>query len=204
MFSALHSTSVVLGNYLRRQLESLPALMFGGGGTRQVSLNSPYEMRTQMNVEGLSVWLYRIVRDETRLNQPPRRVGLDQVLPPPLPLRLHYLLTPVTLSPRTGGAPDIEQQVMGRVLQAFHSRPTLRGIDLVASELEGTDAELNVRLESLHIDELARIWDALQGSYQLSVSYEVSLVNVEVATAPERVSPVQVVLPEYALMVEGA
>ena len=72
MFTSLFSTSQALSGYLRQQLENLPTpgLGFGGGGSRVVSINSPHEMREEMKQEGLSVWLYRIDRDEMRLNFP--------------------------------------------------------------------------------------------------------------------------------------
>ena len=38
--------------------------------------------------------------------------------------------------------------------------------------------ELKVRLEPLTLEEITRVWEALEGSYQLSVSYEVSVVNI--------------------------
>ncbi len=49
------------------------------------------------------------------------------------------------------------------------------------------------------VDEIARVWDALEGSYQLSVSYEVSLVNIAAALEPESITPVLVALPEFGL-----
>jgi hypothetical protein len=118
---------------------------------------------------------------------------------PPLPVRLHYLLTPLTNIQAAGG-PQTEQVVLGKVLQAFHDHPVLRGTDL-QDDLSGTEAELRVRLESLSLEEITRVWDALNGSYQLSVSYEVSTVNIDSHIEPERVSPVLVALPEHGEIV---
>jgi hypothetical protein len=203
MYTSLNSTSIALSSYLRTELESLPApgLGFGGGGNRVVSLNSPHEMRKEMKQEGLSVWLYRIERDPMRLNLPPERIAADLLRRPPMPLRLHYLMVPVTFKGTGGGAPEVEQAVMGRVIQALHSKPILRGTDFANTDLEGTDAELHVHLETLVLDELSRIWDALEGSFQLAVSYEVAVVNVDAAVEPDRVVPVEIALPEMALIV---
>ncbi len=162
-----------------------------------VSLSTPNEM-TQKPAEGLSVWLYRIMRDEQRLNDPPVRLSPTELLPPPLPLRLHYLMTPVT-SDRFGD-PETEQIMIGKVLQIFHSHPILRGSDLEA-EFSGTEVELRLRLEPMALEEITRVWDALNGSYQLSVSYEVSVVNVNTELEPERVAPVSIALPEYGSIV---
>ena len=203
MYTSLYSASIALSAYLRTQLENLPApgLGFSGGGGRVVSLNSPHEMREDMRHEGLSVWLYRIERDPMRLNIPPERIGADLLRRPPMPLHLHYLMVPVTFEGTGGGAPDVEQKIMGRVIQALHSKPILRGTDFADTDLEGTDTELHVHLETLVLDELSRVWEAIEGSFQLAVSYEVAVVNVDAALEPERVAPVEIVLPETTLIV---
>ena len=136
-------------------------------------------------------------RDEDRLNDPPVRISAAQLRPPPLPLRLHYLVTPIT-SGANDGDPETEQYLLGKVLQLFHSKSQFRGADL-QGELAGTAAELFVRLETMSVDEITRVWDALEGSYQLSVSYEVSLVNIDAALEPQRITPVLVALPEMGL-----
>jgi hypothetical protein len=173
------------------------ASLFDGGGF-SVELSTPHEMGA--DARGVSVWLYRVLRDDTRLNDPPRlrprANGEIEELPPPLPLRLHYLITPLAQD-----APDTEQKILGRVMQLFHTRPVLSGTAL-QGDLAGTDAELNVRLESLALEELTRIWDALEGSYQLSISYEVTLARIESVLLPLRASPVETVVPGYATIHE--
>jgi hypothetical protein len=153
---------------------------------------------TQRPAEGLSVWLYRIMRDEQRLNDPPRRLSATQLEPPPLPLRLHYLITPVT-NERTGN-PETKQLILGKVLQLFHGHSILRGTDLQA-EFSGSDVELHIRLEPMSLDEITRVWEALEGSYQLSVSYEVSVVNIMPEQEPGQINPVEIVMPEYGVIV---
>lgn len=204
MYSALYSASTALSAYIRGQLESLPSpgLGFGGGGSRVVVLNSPHELREEVKQEGLSVWLYRIERDDTRLNVPDERLPGNLLRPPPLPLRLHFLMTPVTFKGVGGAAPDVEQLMLGRVMQALHTKPILQGADLQNTDLEGTDAQLHVHLEALALDELSRVWEALEGSFTLAVSYEVTVVNVDVSLEPRRVSPVLIALPEPSVIVE--
>jgi hypothetical protein len=99
-------------------------------------------------------------------------------------------------------SPETEQIILGKVLQVLHGLPVLRGVDL-QDDLRGTDTELYVRLETLTLDEMSRIYDALEQSYQLSVSYEVSVVYIESEQEPSNISPVQVVLPEYSLVVSA-
>jgi hypothetical protein len=198
--TALRATSLTLVDHLERCLRDDAQLrnLFdpGAGGGMVVSLATPEEM-IDRPAEGLSVWLYRVVRDDQRANDPPTRVDRERVMPPPLPLRLHYLLTPVTGAGQAN-SPENEQVILGKVMQCLHTRPVLRGADL-RSDFEGTGATLHVRLESLGLDEITRVWDALDASYQLSVSYEVSVVNIDVETAPERIAPVEVAMPAYGI-----
>ncbi len=169
-------------------------------GTLSVSLNSPVEMQDD-NKEGLSVWLYRVVRDEQRVNAPPERINRTQVRRPPLPLRLHYLITPV-LKNMGSASTETEQQILGKTLQVLHDHPVLFGADL-QDVFVGTATELNVRLESLSLEETAHVREILKldDPYELAVSYEVSVVYIESEQEPEDISPVQVVMPEYGLIV---
>jgi hypothetical protein len=96
MYTNLRATSQTLARFLetRFQADALLSAIFSGGGM-VVSLNTPQEM-TGKPAEGLSVWLYRVIRDDQRLNDPPERLGPNQLRPQRLPMRLHYLMTPVT------------------------------------------------------------------------------------------------------------
>jgi hypothetical protein len=199
MHTRLHSVSQTL----RQLLEDSMLADTGVGGlagffataNTLVSLATPEEMAA--NQQGLSVWLYRVARDDQRLNDPPvvRPLGGGrvEVVPPPLPLRLHYLMTPLAPS-----NPDTEQRILGRVLQALHSRPILAG-GALQGDLAGTDAELHVHLEAMSLDEVARVWEALQRSYQLSVSYEVTIANIDSIALAQPGSLVESVRPDFAV-----
>jgi hypothetical protein len=204
MYTALRATSQTLAEYLRQRLEADANLgsFFSSslGGTMVVSLNTPQEMADN-DTEGLAVWLYRVVRDDQRLNAPPERIDGNQLRRTPLPVRLHYLVAPITSS-GAEASPETEQVILGKVLQAFHDHPKLRGTDL-QDDFRGTTLELNVRLEPLSLEEITRVWDALDRSYQLSVSYEVSVVYIYSEREPDDIAPVEVVLPEFGLIVSS-
>ena len=78
MYTALRATSQTLAVAIQQRLEQTPTLapLFDpqSGGTMVVSFNTPQEM-TQNTVQGVSIWLYRVVRDEQRLNAPPDRAS---------------------------------------------------------------------------------------------------------------------------------
>lgn len=202
MYQALHATSLTLQQFIDAEIKAdsflfAPAAPFRSRGM-VVSLNTPKEME-ENNQEGVSVWLYRVVRDEQRLNDPPLRISATQLRPPPLPLRLHYLIVPFTSRVNLGD-PDTEQYLLGKVMQSLYTNALLRGTDL-RGELAGSDAQLHVRLETLALDEMSRIWEALEGTYQLAVSYEVAVVDIDSAREPENLTPVQEVLAEIGQIV---
>lgn len=176
MITALRATSQTLAAVLRARFLAEPtlAVLFGAGGA-VVSLSTPDEMVRRREI-GLSIWLYRVIRDDMTLGRQEERSSFDTFRRAPLPLRLHYLMTPM-LSATADQTPESEQHILGAVLQTFHDHQPLSGADL-AGDFAGTDTELNTRLETLSIDEITRIWDSLEQSYQLSLSYEVSVVEV--------------------------
>lgn len=198
MYTALSATSETLSAYLAGQLSA--DIPFFGNGTMSVALNDPQEM-AEAGRQGLSLWLYRITRDEHRQNAPPRRVSPTRVEPVPLPLRLYYLASPVVATEGVE-APATRQTILGRVLQAFHDHPTLRGADL-RGDLAGTDTEMYVRMEPMALDEIARVWEALDRSFQLSVSYEVTVAYVHSRRGPDEVHPVEVAFPEWGPVTAG-
>lgn len=144
-----------------------------------IELRSPRELREDGVARAVSLWLYRVVRNPDLLNQPPGRVRPDQFSRRPLPLELHYLLTPIA------EASGDEQFLLGRALQTLHDHALLQGTDL-RDALEGSEAELRLVLETLNLEELTRVWQALQESYQLSVSYLVQVVEIDSAHDPVR------------------
>jgi hypothetical protein len=205
MFTTIRAASMTLQDYLSLgfQADPLTASMFGTTGGRRVTLTSPAEM-SDANLEGLSLWLYEVRRDEQLLNAPPRRVRPDQLEPTPLPLRLHYLATPIINNGGDTSDPDIgpreEQLILGKVLQLFHTHPRLTGTDL-SDTLIGSSSELAVRLESLPLEDVARVWWALQRPYQLSVCYEVTLVEISADIQPAHGVPVEEAVVEYSVIV---
>src|SRR4051794_27552696 len=82
------------------------------------TLASPKQVRTTTAgttpVAALSLWLYQVRRNADLLNEPPRRVTPDRILPPAIPVDLYYLVTPIAATT------DGEQALLGKVLQTLN------------------------------------------------------------------------------------
>jgi hypothetical protein len=202
MYSAIQAASLTLAALVRARLESDPVLSSffnsGSGGTLIVSINNPQEM-AHAHDEGVSLWLYRVMRDADRLNVPNPRLGPFQSRFPSLPLRLHYLITPFVRASQANSA-ELEQRILGKVMQTFHDHARFRGADL-QGDLAGTTQEVQVSLETLALEDIARIWNALNQPYQLSVSYEAAIVYIE-SEIVESLAPVQIAEPISGVIVE--
>jgi hypothetical protein len=198
MITALRATSRTLADFLQAEFVADAALhdLFTAVPGLRVYVNTAADMTAR---EGLSVWLYRIVRDEMTLNRPPERISPTLTRRVPLPVRLHYLFTPV-LQSKEEDATQTGHVILGKVLQCFHDRAQLFGTDL-HDDFAGTDSLVTVRLEGLSVDELTRLWDALDSPYRTSVSYEVTVVDVEAGVQPEVGPPVRVPRAETGVIV---
>ncbi len=84
-------------------------------------------------------------------------------------------------------------------MQILYDHPTLSGSDL-QGDLSGTASRFTARLESMTLEEITKVWYALQRSYELSVSYEVTVVYID-SEELEPVSPVRVLLTEPRIIV---
>jgi hypothetical protein len=197
MNTAIRAASETLRSVLLEAMVDDPILrlLFTGAGASVVSLRNPDEMN-DAGESGISLWLYRIVRDEQRLNAPPERIVPGLVRPTPLPVRLHYLLSPVIGADGAGAPIETRHHILGAILQTFYQTPLVGGVHL-AGDFAGTSVELAARLESPDLESLARLWDSLDAGYQLSLGYEVGIVSIGVTRPDAADSPVGVVLPQY-------
>jgi hypothetical protein len=187
MFTALRSTSLTLAQFLRTNLTAL----LGGA---DVYLRTPGQADA---TPGVSLWLCRITRDETLLNTAQRRSGATTMRQTPLPLRLHYLITPNLGA--IPGAAETEQAILGRILQLLYDAPQLRGT-VLQDDFRNSSVELTVRLETLGSDELSRLFQALSTPMRLSIAYEVSVVYIDSEQDISMV-PVEVIVPQAGVVV---
>lgn len=185
-FTAIWAVSRTLQLLLDAQIGADP--QFSGGPPVPVSLLSPKAIREPGSVvpgSSISIWLYRVTRNEFTLNNRPDRTVSNQVPHLSIPINLYYLITPMNEDPES------QQVVLGKVLQVFNDHAILRGSDLQES-LRGTTEQLRLSLETLTLEELTQVWYSLQEPYQLSVSYLVQVVTIESSLEPALAPPVLV------------
>jgi hypothetical protein len=188
-YPVVSAVSATLRNLLRRHLADSgdPAL-----STVEVLLGSPRALRDEDT--GVSLWMYRVTRNEFLLHHPPPPPAEGAFAHHALPIDLHFLVTPLAEDPGD------EQDLMGRILQTFTDHAVVRGTDL-ADELSDSGHELRVTLDTLSLEDLTRIWNALQEPYSLSVPYQVSVVAIDSAHEPRAGRRVQRVESTYAQIV---
>ena len=180
MHTALVATSQTIADFLRHRFESDASLaaLFRPGRKVSVSLKSPRDLTAQQ-FQGLSVWLYRIEADAALRNRKPPRGDGESMQVYGLPLRLHYVITPIVRTGEPSGA-EIQQTLLGKALQALNDHPVFAGQDLKGA-FGGTATEFRVQLESLSLEEIMRVWSALDQPMMLSAFCEV----IGVAIMPE-------------------
>jgi hypothetical protein len=138
-----------------------------------VTLESPAELKNQTgSYEKLSLYLYQVLEHPFTKNQLPYAVNDTTQLPPPLTLKLYYLLTPYASDPLSA------HKVLGHAMRVFYDNAIIDESKLTGPLRMATD-KLAIVLQSTKLEELTRIWNALQAPYRLSVCYEVRVVPIE-------------------------
>lgn len=190
-YTAIRAVTITLQALLKEHITNSSEPQLNGV---QIDLRSPKEMKDANNTSGISLWLYRVIKDASLLNQPPPRPRLNLESRHPLPVDLYYLVTPIV--------DDIETRhvLLGRVLQVLNDHSMLSGAEL-QDTLAGTSDELRVTLETTPMEELTRIWSALIDDLQLCVSYRVQLVTLESDHEPVLGPPVLVKQTTYSQIV---
>jgi len=139
-----------------------------------IVLSNPADPIGANVVRQASLWLYQVVPNEYLRNDSPvrKRIANDDTAEvyPPLAINLLYLFTPST------GSDLGDQQVLGRALQVFHDQSILL---LQSTQPPNNTDELHVSLASRTIEELAKVWEAMQQPYRLSVCYEVRVARID-------------------------
>jgi hypothetical protein len=137
------------------------------------SLGSPANLVLAEGETGsVNIYLYQVLESPHGKNRSwSTRPNGDREYPP-LQLKLYYMLTPYA------GDLLTEHHILGDTMRTLYDNAILRGTDLPESLRLHVD-QIAIALMPLQLEELTRIWSALQSAYRLSVAYEVRVVPVQ-------------------------
>lgn len=134
----------------------------------------------------VTVCLYDVVEDPSAKNRPRRKVsgpaGTFRIEKAPMALLLRYMVTPWS------GTRAADHQILGRVMQILYDGAIIHGQALQGG-LAGSSDALKVTMAPIPLQERFWLWQAVQASYRISVTYEVRVVNLD-AVEGQLVTPV--------------
>ena len=178
-------------NVLWQQIQVDPDLVTLINSANLISLESPAEHQGNGNDTALlSVYLYRITEDPFMKNRCSVEGSGGRIRKPPLSLDLYYLITPLLKAPRD------QQIVLGKIMQILYDRPTLEGPDLAGSLATSGDI-VRVVLNTVPLQEVSWVWQALETPYRLSITYTVRVTMLD-STVEQADQPVLSQTNKYA------
>jgi len=107
---------------------------------------------------------------------------------PPLSLDLHYLMTAYghTTDDSDSQNEALAQQVLGSAMRVLHDYPVItdelvdsNGDPILDSELHDAYERVRLTLSPISLEDLSKVWTALESPYRLSVAYKVNVVQIE-------------------------
>lgn len=173
-----HDVSKMLVNLLREELDEVGLISVAVTAASPLAAADGPEAR-------LNLFLYLVRPDEHRrypsgvqLPTPGRRSAV--VTPPPLALKLHYLITAFDPDPL------VQQRLLGLAMRVFHENSILAPPDN-GSGPSLRPERMSLVLLNLDIAEINAIWNTTSAVRETSVAYELSGVILE--SALEREAP---------------
>lgn len=162
---------MVLGdtNIIGDVTRTLNALLTG----LDVTLESPATLPTggETDFKKLNLFLYQVLENQFAKNQPWLSPSSTVEEYPPLALDLYYMLTPYARDTMSA------HQVLNHAMALLHDNAIVAGAQL-AGTLATAVEQLAIVMCPVTLEELTRIWNALQSPYRLSVCYQVRIALI--------------------------
>jgi hypothetical protein len=172
-YKVLAEVGQSLINVLWQNIQADPDLVALINNSNLISLESPAEHQENTSDKALlSVYLYRITEDPYMKNRVAVEGTGGRMRKPPMSLDLYYLITPLLKAPRD------QQIVLGKILQIFYDRSTLEGLDLTGT-LATTGEVVRVVFNTVPLQEVSWVWQALETPYRLSLTYTVRVTLLD-------------------------
>jgi len=177
-YKVISEVSKVLRQILWAEFSADPVVSDIIRAPQEIVFKNPTETAAD-TANRLSVWLHQVTENEFVKNQPMVRAnGPESARFPPLALNLYYLVTPFAPSHN----PESEQLLLGKTMQVLYDNAIVVLLDQTPGE--EVAEELRIILARLSLEELTRIWEALQAPYRLSVCYQVRVTSIESDRVP--------------------
>ncbi len=136
----------------------------------------------------VGLYLYDI-KEDTQIASPPMvERGKVQLLKPPKPYSLYYMVFINGSSQMGLKAPDI-QKIIGRVAQIVNDNSSVRPSEL-QPWLDDSEPSIVLSQAKMELDEKVRVWQAINKPYEISLFYKAAPVflSSELIVEPPRVS----------------
>lgn len=136
----------------------------------------------------VGLYLYEI-KEESQIARPPVvDRGKIQLLQPPRPYSLYYMVFINGSSQMGLKAPDI-QKIIGRVAQIVNDNSSVRPQEL-QPWMDGSEPPIVLSQAKMALEEKVRVWQAINKPYEISLFYKAAPVflSSEVVVEPPRVS----------------
>lgn len=121
---------------------------------------------------GVNIYLYQVLESAHAKNRAWRTQPNGSQQYPPLAVHLYFLLTPYA------GDQGTAHHILGDVMRIMHDSSLIDAAELPES-LRLSVEQLSIVLLPMQLEDLTRIWSALQSEFRLSVAYEVRVVLLE-------------------------
>jgi hypothetical protein len=150
----------------------------------------------------VNLFLYRVSLNGALSNMPPRNRGERGAYGhPPLPLNLYYLLNTYGTT-AAAGSDTLQDEIvahdlLGSAMRILNDYPILTpaietggGDQVLDSDLLDADEAVKITLDPLSLEDLSKVWTALNRPFRPSAAYEVSLVQIDSKLGSPIVLPV--------------
>jgi hypothetical protein len=146
-------------------------------------------------VSGVNLYLYRVVESPVSKNRPwPGDRATPPASRPALGLELSYLLTPLGTRPDDASFQlgDDAHTMLGVAMLTLQENPVLNEVHIPGFDADAilppfllnSFEQVKITLAPTNLEDLSKIWAAINQPYRLSVAYDVSLVHLTPATPP--------------------
>jgi len=161
---------------------------FAGGNFK---LAHPSDFQGTLPGLGVLIFLYRVTPNMTRRNLPPRLLPNGRRTRPPLPVDLHFLLSPWATTA------DTQLRLLGWMMRTLDDTPVLPvgllNSDEGSPELETFHSDETVELvfETLTVQDQANLWEIVKPRTQAGATYVARQVAIESSEPIVEAGPVQ-------------